>query len=107
MALARSRPLRGQRHRHGATGTRGARVTGAILGLEQEFLVWRGEERVDFRRLIKDLAMPGQRLDPGDPHAHRTASGVVITADAKEAEVVLPPLRRRRGYSQAIDSRRL
>ena len=47
---------------------------------------------MDFRELIHGLPVPGRRIDPGDPHAYRTPSGIKITCDAAEAEIATPPL---------------
>jgi hypothetical protein len=47
-----------------------------------------------------DLGVRG--LDPADPMAYRRASGIVITADAAEAEVALPPQACRPGVTRQI-----
>jgi hypothetical protein len=77
-----------------------------VLGLEQEFLV-RGTagERVDFRQLLPALELPGAAIDPGDRFARRMPSGIVITADVNEAEIALPPLRRRKDFAATLARR--
>lgn len=70
----------------------------SIVGLEHEYSLHAGGERLDFRNLIHDLPIPGRRLDPGDLNAYRGPSGLVITCDAEDAEVVSPPLAVRPGF---------
>jgi hypothetical protein len=74
-------------------GSPRAPTPGGLFGLEHEFTVrmpnaW----PVDFREVLPQLDLPGVALDPSDPHARRTASGVVVTADGPEAEVAVPPI---------------
>ena len=62
-----------------------------LVGIEQEFRVrtpaaW----PIDFRTLLPRLGGLAPPLDPDDPRARRTASGVVLTADGHEAEAVQP-----------------
>jgi len=58
------------------------------VGLEHEYSLSVAGEPLDFRELIHGLAIPGRRLDPGDLNAYRCPSGLVITCDATDAEVV-------------------
>jgi hypothetical protein len=79
---------------------------GSVLGLEQEYLVRAASgERIDFRRLLPSLELPGAAIDPGDRFARRMPSGIAITADVNEAEIALPPLRRRRDYAASLAKR--
>ncbi len=68
------------------------RSPASVVGLEHEYSLSRDGEPVDFRALIHGLAIPGRRLDPGDANAYRCASGLVLTCDAEDAEVVSPPV---------------
>ncbi len=81
----------------------GARLTdrppASVVGLEHEYSLSVTGERLDFRALIHDLAIPGRRLDPGDLNAYRCASGLAITCDAEDAEVVSPPLPVQPGFA--------
>jgi hypothetical protein len=77
--------------------------TGArLLGVEHEFEVHAGSEKVDFRALLPKLDLDGRRLDPGDPNAVRCRWGGVITADGKEAEIAIPPVALRPGATQEV-----
>lgn len=60
--------------------------------MEHEYSLSRAGERLDFRTLIHELDIAGRRLDPGDANAYRCPSGLVVTCDAEDAEVVSPPL---------------
>ena len=60
----------------------------SIVGLEHEYSLSSNGERVDFRTLIHGLSLGGRRLDPGDANAYRLPSGLVLTCDAEDAEVV-------------------
>jgi hypothetical protein len=75
-----------------------------VLGVEHEFEVHAGAEKVDFRSLLPALTLDGRRLDPGDPNAVRCRWGGVVTADGKEAEIAIPPVVLRPGAtSEVID----
>lgn len=63
----------------------------ALVGLEHEYLVFRGSTQVDFREVLHGRCVPGRRLDPGDPHAYRLHSGLKLTCDGREAEIASPP----------------
>jgi hypothetical protein len=65
---------------------------GRVLGVEHEFEVRAGAEKVDFRLLLPKLSLDGRRLDPGDPNAVRCRWGGVVTADGREAEIAIPPV---------------
>jgi hypothetical protein len=66
--------------------------TGALVGIENEFSLFAGETRVDFRELIHTLPIDGVRADPTDPNAYRCTWGGVITCDGREAEIAIPPV---------------
>lgn len=73
-----------------------------ILGLEHEFVVRRGGEIVDARDVLTGVDVPGRRLDPGDPFAHRLADGSVLTCDGAEAEVATPPVSLQPGFTAEV-----
>src|SRR5437868_3031302 len=77
----------------------------SLLGLEQEYIVRAAGDRIDFRQLLPKLTLAGAAVDPGDRYAQRLASGLVVTADAREAEIAIPPLRRGPGYARQIETR--
>jgi len=62
------------------------------LGVEHEYRLWRGDEQVDFRRLISLLAHGIRPLDPGDRRARRLPSGAALTAHGWEADLTTPSL---------------
>src|SRR5262249_50049396 len=62
------------------------------VGVEHELGVWSGQEQLDFRLLLPVVADALRTLDPGDPRARRLPSGVMLTADGREAELATPPL---------------
>ena len=78
-------------------------VTAPIIGLEHEFYLSRDGDRVDFRRIIDDLELPGRRIDPADKRAYRLFSGHVITCDDEEAEYAIAPVALRSGFAQLVD----
>ena len=82
-------------HPHLADHPHDSRIV--LAGVEHEYSVHRRGRAVDFREVIHRLPMPGRRIDPGDPHAYRTTSGVKITCDGPEAEIATPPLPLGRG----------
>ena len=63
------------------------------VGVEHEYALWCASAQIDFRRLLPTIAADLRTLDPGDPRARRLPSGVMITADGREAELATPPLR--------------
>jgi hypothetical protein len=76
-----------------------------LVGLEQEFVVrTRDASAVDFRSLLPYLEDLSPPLDPDDPRARRTASGVVLTADGNEAEAVTPPIAVRPGFADEVSA---
>ncbi len=74
-----------------------------LLGLEHEFVVRSADSVVDFRTLVRRLPLGGMRLDPGDVNAHRCAWGGVVTADGREAEVAIPPVSGRPGFTGRLE----
>jgi hypothetical protein len=76
--------------------------TGRLLGVEHEFEVHAGAEKVDFTRVIRDLELDGRRLDPGDANAVRCRWGGVVTADGREAEIAIPPVALEPGATTAV-----
>jgi hypothetical protein len=62
------------------------------VGVEHEYAVWSGSTQLDFRRLLPAVTDGLRALDPGDPRACRLPSGVMLTADGREAELATPPL---------------
>ena len=82
---------------------RDPRHSGAFVGVEHEYRILDADGRaVDFRDLVHGLPVRGRRLDPGDLNAYRLDSGLALTADEREAEVVTPPVRVRRGFSSEV-----
>lgn len=83
----------------------GDRTPASVVGLEQEYsLVTAGGQPLDFRTVIHQLDVPGRRLDPGDLNAYRCRSGLAITCDAEDAEVVSPPVAVRPGFAAEIEA---
>jgi hypothetical protein len=74
------------------------------VGIEQEFEVFRGGLKVDFRELIHTLPIEGLRVDPGDVNAYRLPSGMALTCDESEAELASPPIAIRPGFASAIEA---
>ena len=66
--------------------------------------MWAGREQVDFRQVLPDVAGGLRALDPGDPRARRLPSGVVLTADGREAELATPPVRWEASAPGALDA---
>lgn len=77
---------------------------GALIGLEHEYVVRHADHRVDFRTLLREIDVGGQRLDPGDVNAHRCPWGGVVTADGAEAEVATPPVDVRPGFVMRLEA---
>jgi hypothetical protein len=78
-------------------------AAGGLVGFEQEFIVsTRDLEPVDFRRVLPQLEGLAPPLDPDDPRARRTVSGVVLTADGREAEAAAPPIAVRPGFADDV-----
>lgn len=63
-----------------------------LVGVEHEYQLDPLRGPLDFRQMIHTLGIDGARLDPGDVHAYRLRSGVVLTADGVTAEVATPPV---------------
>src|SRR5688500_10500956 len=74
------------------------------VGVEHEYGVWSGSSQVDFRPLLPVVAGGLRALDPGDPRARRLPSGVMLTADGREAELATPPLPWGEGAPEALDA---
>lgn len=89
--MRRSRELARLSNALASTLTPAADPENAIVGIEHEFSLARGQETVDFRAIIHDLGIEGERLDPSDPNAYRCFWGGVVTADGCEAEVATAP----------------
>lgn len=78
---------------------------GALVGIEQEFTVHTPTaERADFRTLLRESGVVGSQLDPNDPNAWRTPSGVVVTADGREAEAATPPVSVQPGFTGDVSA---
>jgi hypothetical protein len=78
---------------------------GGLLGLELEFSARsQGGGRVHFGSLIHRLALDGHALDPGDPNAYRCSWGGVITSDGAEAEIAIPPVWTRPGFTRELQA---
>jgi len=73
-----------------------------LVGLEHEFRVVRGGERVPFESLIESLDLGRRYLDPTDANARRLPSGVAITCDEAEAELALPPVSVVPGFARRL-----
>ena len=104
--MVAANPLRGlaarRRSRAFGRGFGESEPGGPQVGLEHEFIVRREGRAVDFRTLIGDLAVPGERLDPGDRFAHRTVSGLALTCDGPEAEYAAPPVPLAPGFTDEL-----
>ncbi len=74
------------------------------VGVEHEYGVWSGSAQIDFRHLLPVVAADLRALDPGDPRARRLPSGVMLTADGREAELATPPLPWDRHAPGALDA---
>ena len=85
-------------------GTSAAVSSGGVLvGVEQELRVCSRGRPQDFRTLLAGVSGDGLRIDPGDPRARRLPSGLVLTADGWEAELVTPPVVVGRGAPIGVD----
>ena len=78
--------------RHLLGARRGPGRTAPLVGVEHEFQTHEGSTLRDFRTLLPTVAGPVLLSDPGDPRARRLRSGLALTADGWEAELVTPPL---------------
>ncbi|MDQ6935725.1 MAG: hypothetical protein M3130_10630 [Actinomycetota bacterium] len=77
-------------------------TAGKRFGVEQEFRVTVDGSQLDFESWARLGRVPGRRLDRGDPHAHRQATGGVLTADGAEAEIATPPARLAPGFTRLV-----
>jgi hypothetical protein len=82
-------------------GTPQGDAPGSLLGVEQEFTVrTRAGWPVDFGELLPELVdQRRDALDPSNPRARRCRSGAVMSADGREAEVAVPPVRVQPGFA--------
>ncbi len=78
--------------------------TGVRVGVEHELRVWAGAVQLDFRRVLPRIAGNLRALHPGDPRARRLPSGVVLTADGREAELASPPVRWGAAAPRAVEA---
>lgn len=77
-------------------------LTPRLLGIEHEFRVSTAKGAVDFRSLIHGLRLGQPNLDPADPNAYRLPSGAAVTCDGAEAEIALPPVAVRAGFTREL-----
>lgn len=63
-----------------------------LVGVEHEIQAWDSHGQRDFRTIIGQIAGDVAIPDPGDPRARRLATGLTLTADGLEAELVTPPV---------------
>ncbi len=82
----------------------GERRPATVVGVEHEYSLGMAGDRLDFRTLIHELDIAGRRLDPGDANAYRCPSGLVVTCDAEDAEVVSPPLAVQPGFAAEVET---
>jgi hypothetical protein len=87
-----------------ALGVRAPRALApaALVGLEHEYQLASGDQRLDFRTIVHDLPIKGKRLDPGDANAYRCLSGLALTCDDEEAEVASPPVALAPGFTREL-----
>lgn len=81
-----------------ACGRDGAR----LIGVEREYWVRRGGQRVDARTVWAGLSGAGAAIDPGDPNSRRGPTGAVITTDGPHAEIATPPVDLRPGCTLEV-----
>ena len=91
-AASRSLPDPHSPFAHALGPALGDRRPATVVGVEHEYSLAMAGDRLDFRALIHELNIAGRRLDPGDANAYRCPSGLVVTCDAEDAEMVSPPL---------------
>lgn len=72
------------------------------VGVEHELQVWAPAGQQDFRLLIARVAGAVGVQHPGDPRARWLASGLALTADGWEAELITPPVPLRRSSPDAL-----
>ena len=76
-----------------------------LIGVEHEYRILDGDRQVDFRGLIHGYGLGVRHLDPGDPNAYRLETGAALTCDEAEAEVALPPVPLRPGFTDEVVAR--
>ena len=74
-----------------------------VLGVEHEYMVYRGGSPLDFRELIHTLNLDGSLLHPTDEHRYLTPEGVALMADGIVAEVASPPEPLQPGVTARLD----
>ena len=84
------------------TGGVGVWAPGHLVGVEHEYVLRRGTERVDARRALNLPGFAEPALDPGDPNARRLGWGGVVTFDGPEVEVVTPPAQTLPGFATRV-----
>lgn len=82
--------------------TTGAGGSVLRVGLEHEFQVHADGRAVDFRDVIHELGLGQPNLDPSDFHAYHLPSGAALIADGAEAEIALPPIAIRPGFTDEL-----
>jgi hypothetical protein len=65
---------------------------GIDIGVAQEWRLRIDDAPTDFRQVVRAITGDLPHRDPGDPNAVRLPSGVGLTADGWEAELVTPPV---------------
>ena len=84
---------------------------GGVVGVEHEYRVEVGGQRLPFGSLVHTLGLGVRNLHPDDPNAYPLASGALLTSSGLEAEIVLAPIPIAAGFSavavRAAESERL
>jgi len=69
-----------------------ARADAAVVGVEHEYSLWRGDTFLDFREFAPRLGRFGEPWHPTEPLVFRSSDGVQLQADANVAEAATPPI---------------
>lgn len=80
--------------------TAGTSFCGTLVGIEHEFGVLHDGVEIDFADVLAGLDLGPRYLDPADANARRLPSGAAITCDVREAEIALPPVAVRPGFTR-------